>query len=162
MARTTTEESGRLLAKHGYMHGLVERYVARTKRRYDFCGFGDIIAFRVVLGEDVGGALFDWWAGSEATGKAMDFRGCLAVQSTTANHVGDHVADVVEVDYKRDKLFQWLEAGNRFEIWGWSKKGPRGQKKVYRPTVRRFVVSAGELWTYENTELEAFGYGSSQ
>lgn len=41
-----------------------------------------------------------------------------------------------------DPLVQaWLRTGNGFEIWSWSKKGPRGKRKLWSPRVTQLTLN---------------------
>lgn len=137
---STIEVSGSLLKEKGYSWGIVERFDSRRTLRFDFCGFGDIIGFRPMLGSDLRMNL-------EVVG--FNFLGCLCVQTCSTGSVQGHVRKVCEGKPRHD-LRKWLECGaNRFEIWGWKRKS---LEKVCRVV----VDSNGEFQTYGNSELECF------
>jgi hypothetical protein len=50
----------------------------------------------------------------------------LLVQCTTAAHVGNRLAKA----RARPELRAWLQAGGRFEIWGWCQQVGRWQVKI--------------------------------
>ena len=88
-----------MLRNEGYTAQVVERYCHFSRRRIDLFSCIDIVALHP--GQTVG------------------------IQATSgANH--SHRRDKAVAE---PKLREWLLAGNRFEIWSWSKKGPRGKAK---------------------------------
>ena len=58
----------------------------------------------------------------------------LGVQATSDSNIASHVAKA----FVQPLLRNWLLAGGRFEIWGWSKKGPRGKVKHWK--VRKVII----------------------
>jgi hypothetical protein len=109
----TTKPTLARLAELGYTAGVVEVYLPWAKRRRDFCGFADVLAFRA--GE----------AGKD---------GVLAVQCTSR----DNMAARVNKCLTNAKAREWLAAGNRIEVWGWFQVR-EGRKKVWKVSVRRMV-----------------------
>ena len=88
-----------LLRSEGYTAQVVERFCPYSRRRIDLFSCIDIVAVRP--GQTLG------------------------IQATSgANH--SHRRDKAIAE---PKLREWLLAGNRFEIWSWAKKGPRGKAK---------------------------------
>ena len=61
--------------------------------------------------------------------------------------VRDHLTMDPGDTYRRVKadltptLRTWLQANNRFEIHGWGKRGPRGKRKLWKPTIQRFRLT---------------------
>jgi hypothetical protein len=55
----------------------------------------------------------------------------LAVQCTS----GDHVANRIEKLRTAGFVELWRSVGAAIEVWGWSKQGPRGARKIW--TLRR-------------------------
>jgi hypothetical protein len=51
----------------------------------------------------------------------------LAVQVTTSRNPAARLAKALALP----ALQTWLEAGCCFEVWGWSKRGPHGKRKVW-------------------------------
>ena len=60
----------------------------------------------------------------------------LGVQCTTADHLAARVTKLCA----EPRIRNWLEAGNRLEAWGWSKKGPRGKRKTWQPSIREITI----------------------
>lgn len=107
MAKTTpTKRTLDELRKRGYEVAVVEKWIPQTRRRLDAFGFIDVIA----LGEGV----------------------TIGVQATSASNVASRVTKILA----EPRHFAWLAAGNKIQVWGWSKKGPRGKAKRWTPTIR--------------------------
>lgn len=62
--------------------------------------------------------------------------GVLGIQCTTDSNVSARVEKIQELDEAQ----VWIESPARLEVWGWAKKGPRGERKVW--TVRKVVLSS--------------------
>jgi hypothetical protein len=176
VSTSTTEYVKRVLEKYGYRYGLVERFNHHTLRRSDFCGFADVIAFRRgeeqrVEESEVGSKeefnrLFAWYlrnlemGGSEIWYDATTlFRGCLAVQSCAGSTLAKHIDKILHGDVG-EAVKDWLEAGNRFEIWGWRKIGKAGKRKRYLPKIVRVSldVVADQFWVSDDSEVELWGW----
>jgi len=100
-----TARSLQHLRKSGALAGVVERYNPHAKRRVDLFGFIDIVC--------------------------VDGRpGVLAVQSTTTTNQAARVTKIQSDELAR-AVNMWLMAGNRIVVHGWSKKGPRGKRKLW-------------------------------
>jgi hypothetical protein len=110
------------LRKGGALAQVVERYNPHAKRRVDLFGFIDIVALDVI-----------------------NYRGCLGVQSTTTENIS-HRLDKLRTEC-RSAMGAWLDAGNALHIHGWSRKGPRGQRKLWTLTER--VITTDDLITAE-------------
>lgn len=139
MTQATDKASLALLKKYGYRADIVERWV--SGKRYDFCGFGDIIAFRSVACDELRTRL-----------GAIDFSfdGTLCVQTCSRGSVNAHVEKVTE-GRPRHALMDWLECkGNRFEVWGWTGGG--------LARVQRVSLCGGEFFAFDNSELAVFGF----
>lgn len=54
-------------------------------------------------------------------------RGVLAVRTSST----DHVANRMKKAEASPNLRVWLKCGNRFEVWGWAKRGVRGERKTW-------------------------------
>jgi hypothetical protein len=172
---STTEYVKRVLEKYGYRYGLVERFNHHTLRRTDFCGFADVLAFRraeVVRKDEVEEReeferLFQWYVnnlelgGSEVWYDATTlFRGCLAVQSCAASTLNKHVDKILGGDVV-EQVKDWLEAGNRFEMWGWRKVvGKTGKRRRYLPKIVRVSLDlkSDEFWVSDDSEVELWGW----
>ena len=82
-------------------HGVVEQVVPRTFIKRDFLGVIDLIA--------------------------VTPDGILGVQVTSGtNHAARRTKALAE-----QRLQLWLEAGGRFAIWSWSKRGAAGKRKQW-------------------------------
>jgi hypothetical protein len=42
------------------------------------------------------------------------------------------------------RLKQWIDAGGRFEVWSWSKQGPRGKRKTWQLRIERITAEMFE------------------
>jgi hypothetical protein len=103
------------LRASGVLAAVVERWVAQARRRVDLFGFVDIVGIE--------------------QGKV----GVLGVQATTTENIS-HRLDKLRAECAM-AMRLWLEAGNRLEIHGWAKQGPRGARKLWTLTVRAVSVS---------------------
>lgn len=111
---TPTARSLQALRRDGYEAAVVEKWLPYCRRRADLFGCIDILA--VKYGEPV-----------------------LAVQATSAANVSSRLSKSLA----EPRLRIWLGSGQRFEVWGWSKRGPRGKRKTWQ-LVRR-EVGLGDL-----------------
>tara|TARA_R100000808_G_scaffold4669_2_gene14923 strand:- start:13990 stop:14385 length:396 start_codon:yes stop_codon:yes gene_type:complete len=91
--------------------GVVERWIPQMRRRADLFGCIDLVAL-----------------------DSSD--GVLGIQATSTGNMSSRLHKAT-TDC-RDDLTRWLERNNRFEIWGWAKRGPRGKRKLW--TLRRVEV----------------------
>lgn len=87
----------------GYSVHRVEYWNPFSKRRVDAFGFADILAFKV-------GTV-----------------GTVYVQTTTKAHMNDRIAKIRSIP----EAGIALASGNRIVVHGWSKRGPRGKRKVW-------------------------------
>lgn len=91
------------LKSKGYHVHKTEYWNSFARKRIDFGGFADAIAY-------------------------SDFeRGCLAINFTTTGNISGHIKKYET----NDNLKAWFRAGNRFVIHGWAKRGPRGKRKIW-------------------------------
>ena len=109
MAQTTATYACNLLRKRGYRYAVVERWIPQARKRQDFCGFADILAFHPGI------------------------VGVLAVQTCAASGLSSHVRKLTSPPVL-EKVLDWLEAGNRLEVWGWEK---RETEYDYKPELVR-------------------------
>lgn len=91
------------LRADGYIACSVERWIAQIRQRKDAFGFGDILACKV--GEV----------------------GCTLIQTTTKGNMNARLQKICEIA----EAGIFLASGNKIKIHGWSKKGPRGKRKVW-------------------------------
>lgn len=110
---TPTQRTIALLRKSGWTVAIVERWVPHARKKIDLFGLIDILAIR--------------------PGQVM------GVQTTSGSNHAAHVSKALA----EPRLKRWLEAGGRFVIWSWSKKGARGKRKLW--TVRKQEIKLNEL-----------------
>jgi hypothetical protein len=84
------------LRRDGYAVAVAERWIPQAGIRKDLFGFADIVAIKA--GEPI-----------------------LAVQATSADNVAARLTKARSLP----ELRTWLQAGGRFEVWGWRKIGER-------------------------------------
>src|SRR6516162_9377156 len=99
---TPTVRSLTLLRRRGYLADVVERWIPRANIRRDLFGCIDLAAVR------------------------HEENGVLGVQATTIGNVPARLKKARGLP----ALQIWLAAGNRFEVWGWVKRGRRWRVKI--------------------------------
>jgi hypothetical protein len=99
---TPTARSLTLLRRRGYLADVVERWIPRANIRRDLFGCIDLAAV------------------------CLDAPGVLGIQATTEAHVSTRLAKARALP----ALKTWLAAGNRFEVWGWTRRGRRWRVKI--------------------------------
>jgi hypothetical protein len=104
--------------KRGWTAGMVEKWNNAVKIRQDFLGCIDIIA----LTPD----------------------GILAIQSCSGNTGGGH-SDHVKKILAEPRAKKWIEAGGRFELWSWAKRGAAGKRKLWTLRVEDVAPALREL-----------------
>lgn len=110
---TPTQRTLQQLRREGWQAAVVEKWIPQAKRRLDLFGIGDVLAIRD--GET------------------------LLVQATSASNHAARRTKALESDV----LPLWLAGpGRSFEVWSWSKRGPRGGRKTWE--VRRERLTAAE------------------
>jgi len=102
-----TSRTLQYLRDDGMLAGVVEKWIPKVKQRVDLFGFIDIVAIRP--GKD----------------------GCLGVQATSRSNVAARRTKILGLNPAR----VWLQTGNRIWIVGWSKKGAKGKRKLWTPSV---------------------------
>lgn len=95
-----TQRALRELRGRGWTAQVVEKWIPQAKRRVDLFGCIDIVALD-------------------------GLPGVLGVQVTDSSNVSKRVAKAKE----EERIARWLMAGNRFEVWGYAKRKPRGAKR---------------------------------
>jgi hypothetical protein len=123
---TTTTRSTVMCKKLGWHYAIVEKRIPKINITKDVWGFGDILVL---------------------DGKP----GSMLLQTTSRGHVMDHFQKMKK--YCRMEIRRWLTAGNRVELWGWSKRGPRGKRK--RWTLDRFNIVAVSTRLQRTIRMEA-------
>jgi hypothetical protein len=114
MTSSPTARTLARLRKEGWTASVVERFNPHAEVRQDLFGFIDVLAIRP--GEPP-----------------------LAVQATTGTNAAARLKKALALPALRT----WLDAGSRLEAHGWSKKGPRGKRKLW--TLKRRPVRLAEL-----------------
>ncbi|HEY3319590.1 MAG TPA: hypothetical protein VGP72_03835 [Planctomycetota bacterium] len=99
------------LRAHGWTAQVVEHWNSFAHIRQDLFGVIDIVAV--------------------APG-----RGFFGVQATSSTNISTRVAK----SKAEPRLKTWLEAGGRFAVVGWGKRGPRGGRKTWQPIWREIVL----------------------
>lgn len=112
---TPTQRTLAWLRENGYAACVVERFIAPRKIRIDAFGFADILAY----GKD---PLFP---GNVPT------HGTMLVQCTTSSNLAAHRTKMQENGHVKG----WISAGGHVLLFGWSKRGPRGKRKTWQPTI---------------------------
>ena len=101
-----TARSLKYLRDNGYTAQVVEKFNSFTKQRNDLFKCIDIVAIKP--GE------------------------ILGVQSTSGSN---HSARVVK-SCGIPELHTWFQAGGKFVVHSWAKKGPRGKQKTWAPRAK--------------------------
>lgn len=135
-----TSRSLAALRYEGWQAGVVEKWIPQAGRRVDLGGGIDIVAWRAP-GPD------------PATGWPL-YGGILAVQACAG---ASHAA-------RRTKLLalpamrEWVAAGGHLEIWSWTKKGPRGRRKLWACRREALLLADFDAAAHEvRIEIEARG-----
>ena len=107
MKTSPTQRSLAFMRKSGFTACIVEKFLParggmKFPRRIDAFGIGDLLACR--------------------PGQIV------LVQTTTAVHMADHRAKILAIP----EFYKWKEAGGLVLLHGWSKKGPRGKRKLWQ------------------------------
>lgn len=113
---TPTQRSLAELRRRGYTAQVVERWNSFAKIRQDLFGFIDIVAIQE--GQN----------------------GVLAVQATSTPNMSARL----EKARGTPALRVWLASGNRFLVWGWAKRGARGERKLFQLKEHEELPNRGE------------------
>jgi len=117
-ARTITE-----CRRRGWIAGNVERRIPFPKPQgttIDLFGVIDIIA--IDLSAPLG-------------------RRTIGIQATSGGTGGSHSPHRAKI-LAEPRARQWIEAGNRLELWSWAKQGARGKAKRWTLRVEVFMVES--------------------
>ncbi len=114
---TPTSRSLEYLRETGYKTAIVEKWNAHAKLKQDLFGFIDLLGMKP--GEPL-----------------------LGIQATS----GGNVSARIKKSCNLPELKIWLETGCKFEVWGWSKKGRRGEKKTWK--IRKVSITLENLKDY--------------
>lgn len=105
---TPTQLSLKKLKEEGYYYKIVEHWNPFARIRQDLFGAIDILSVKITE------------------------NGCLGVQATTTGNINSRVNKALSLP----AIKAFVHAGNRFVVWGWAKRGPRGKRKVWTLTER--------------------------
>ena len=83
--------------------------------------------------------------------------GVLGIQTTSASALAAHVRKATEDPTVVHLLHLWLQAGNRYEIWGWSSRGPAGKRKLILSTDRTIRIADPLIPTFHILEQSELG-----
>lgn len=112
MKTSPTQRTLAALRAMGYTAQVVERWNQFAHVRQDLFGGIDVVAIH------------------------PDHDGVLGVQATVTGSLSNRRKKLE----KLPALKLWLQCGNRLELWGWSKKGKRGKRKMWQLTVKEMTV----------------------
>jgi hypothetical protein len=107
LAASPSQRTLERLRKDGYIAQVVEKRVPFRNITQDLFGCIDILA--VKPGHPV-----------------------LGVQATTVSNQSARYKKSIAIP----ELRVWLEAGCRFEVWGWAQSGKEGKRKLWTPSIR--------------------------
>ena len=92
--------------------------------------------------------------------KRFDLFGCLdyIILDGQPGVLGVQLTSLANAAVRRAKIVanlprQWLEAGNRVEVWDWAKQGPAGKRKLWR--LRRVSITLQDLLPPEDTHASS-------
>ena len=100
--------------QQGWRAGVVERWLPHTKVRKDLFGCIDLVCLD-------------------------GLPGVLGIQATSSSNMASRITKAKALD----ELRLWLDAGNRFECFGWAKRGAVGKRKLW--TLRRVELTEKDL-----------------
>lgn len=102
MAASPTQRTLAEARKRGWTAQVVEKWIPQARRRQDLFGCIDLLAL-------------DGLPGS------------LGIQATSGSNHSSRIKKAAD----EPRLRPWLEAGNRFEVWSWGKRGAHGSRKTW-------------------------------
>lgn len=142
------EKTHAKLKADGYIYAKVEYFNPWSKTTLDLFGLHDTVAIR---GDKPG-----VW-GINSCGEDISFHIDKYLNGWTRKSTETRPEKVFGPN---ECLLPWLQAGNRFEIWGWRLRGPRGKRKLW--ILRRieffvFVEKVSFREVAEETEVENDG-----
>lgn len=97
----------------GWVADVVERFIPGARVRRDLFGFIDVVIL---------------------DGKP----GVLGVQACSTGDQSTRLAKIGQ----EPRAGLWLAAGNRVQVWGWAKRGPRGKRKLWELTMTDWCPGA--------------------
>ena len=134
------EKTHAKLKEDGYIYAKVEYFNPWSRTTLDLFGLHDTVAIRA----DKPGVF-----GINSCGED--------VASHIAKYLNGYTRPATEkrpekVFGPNECLLPWLQAGNRFELWGWRKRGPRGKRKLWTLRVVEFLIFDGRVIARERPE----------
>lgn len=141
------EKTHAKLKEMGYQYAKVEYFNPWSKTTLDLFGLHDTVAIRGdktgvfgvnSCGEDIASHITKYLKGYSKVKKKVN-------EDLTTT-------EIIKEYGPNECLKPWLEAGNRFELWGWRLRGAEGKRKLW--TLRRvaFILFAGEPMAVEVAE----------
>lgn len=123
--------------KRGWVAQVVEQTIPRTFIKRDLFGVIDIIAVKPTK-EQIGGLCCVYKRPYGALPGAFTCPECgllntripgeiIGIQATSGTN---HAARIAKAKAE-PRLRHWVDAGGRFEIWSWAKRGARGKRKTW-------------------------------
>lgn len=107
---SATQATRKHLKSLGLTSAITERWNPFAKVRQDLFGFIDLVALDPAVG-------------------------IIGIQTTTMDNVAARRTKIEELP----TLEPWLLAGGIVEVWGWGKRGDRGERKLWTLRRERFV-----------------------
>lgn len=107
-----TSRNLKKLQEDGYTAQIVEKYNQFARRRIDLFNIIDIVAVNPII------------------------TGVLGIQCTTKANESIRYHKALQ----EPKLKIWLQAGNKFEIWGWGLAGKKGERKTYTFNIKKIEL----------------------
>lgn len=142
--RKVTSPTQRCMAeikKRGWTAGIVERFVGFPPpgHRVDFLGVIDIVAIAPAARDDM-----PWSRSEHPTAETVGIQ--ASPGSVHAAHRDKILAE--------PRMIDWLSApSNRLELWSFSKRGARGQRKKWTLRVESFVIVDGRVQSESDNAL---------
>ena len=135
MSTLSLQRSKEELRRQGFVTWITEKpYNPYTKRREDLFNLFDLIAIRW----DCPGV-----TGIQACGEDM----AAHVRKVLEGYTTSQGLEIPANPYIR----VWLQAGNKAFLWGWTKRGDRGKRKVWTLREVEFVIGpSGTVLAQEN------------
>lgn len=112
MSVSPTSRTLSYLRDQGYSAQVAEKFISFINKRIDLFGFIDVVGIR------------------------SDLPGILGVQVTTNSNLAARITKTKQIPEAKI----WLQAGNRIEFHGWSKKGAKGTRKLWKVRVKELTL----------------------
>lgn len=134
------EKTHAKLKEMGYTYAKVEYFNPWSKTTLDLFGLHDTVAIR---------------------GDKLGVWGINSCGEDVSTHIKKYTEGYVKkaTETRPEKVFgpnivllPWLQAGNRFSIWGWRKRGSRGHRKLWTLRTVEFFLFEGKVTHREFAE----------